>query len=84
MADRKRAPNKVIWNMQDIQDLIDMARGHCHAVQRHAASQMNPDLLLHATQIERYLNHIERHALDARHNRYKDNVGAPEQNNGSR
>jgi len=74
MGGSKRAPNKVIWNMADIQDQVDLARDLCHELQDEAERLVNPKLLMLATQIERHLNQIERHALDARHNRYKDNA----------
>ena len=73
MADRKgRAPNKVIWNMQEIRDYLDLAWDELHAITLRAERQMDTPTLRAAAMMGNYLNRIGRHVDDARYNRWRE------------
>lgn len=70
----KRASNKLIWNMRDVFDHVDIARSNLDTVIEVAERSMDPRLGLAAAQIGFALNRIEKRARDARYNRYDEGV----------
>lgn len=72
MGQAKRAPNKVIWCMDDAQDQLELARVEWRHIADIAAARMDADLMFSVGRLGQCLAELDRLVLDARHNRYRE------------